>query len=93
MYVRPPKSANCQPGTIWKLKHPLYGLMTALKTWSTTLMSFLTDYGFKKVNNLSTFFQWTDGSHHMHLIYHVGDILLSFSDDSAAVAFKTALLT
>jgi hypothetical protein len=92
-YVRPPKGYDCPPGTIWKLRKPLYGLACAPQAWSTTLTRFLQDYGFKPVNGSSTFFNWTDGTSHMHLVYHVDDILLSFSNDDVAVAFKSALLT
>jgi hypothetical protein len=67
--------------------------MEAPQAWSRTLVSFLTDYGFKFVNNLSTFFTWSDGTSYMHLIYHVDDILLSFSHDSPAEQFKQALLS
>jgi hypothetical protein len=92
-YVRPPKGHDCPPGTIWKLRKPLYGLACAPQAWSATLTRFLQDYGFTQVNGSSTFFNWTDGTSHMHLVYHVDDILLSFSNDEAALAFKTALLT
>jgi hypothetical protein len=92
-YVRPPRGYACSPGTIWKLHKPLYGLACAPKAWSTTLVRFLIDYGFAPVNGSSTCFKWTDGSAHMHLVFHVDDILLTFSDDAAAVAFKSALLT
>ena len=92
-YVRPPKGYDCAPGTVWKLRKPLYGLACAPQAWSTTLVRFLQEYGFKPVNGSSTFFTWTDGTAQMHLVFHVDDILLSFSHDDAAVAFKTALLT
>ena len=92
-YVRPPRGYPCAPGTVWKLQKPLYGLACAPKAWSTTLVRFLVDYGFSPVNGSSTCFQWTDGSAQMHLVFHVDDILLAFSDDAAAVAFKSALLT
>ena len=92
-YVRPPRGHNCPPGTIWKLHKPLYGLACAPKAWSTTLVRFLVDYGFTPVNGSSTCFKWTDGCAQMHLVFHVDDILLAFSDDNAAVAFKSALLT
>jgi hypothetical protein len=92
-YVRPPKGYDCEPGTIWKLKKPLYGLACAPKAWSTTFTKFHSDYGFAPVNCSSTMHTWTDGTAQMHLVYHVDDILLSFSSDDAAVCFKTALLT
>jgi hypothetical protein len=34
-YVRPPKGHDCPPGTIWKLRKPLYGLACAPQAWST----------------------------------------------------------
>jgi hypothetical protein len=92
-YVRPPRGYACEPGTVWKLKKPLYGLACAPKAWTTTFTKFLTDYGFVPVNGSSTMHTWTDGTAHMHLVYHVDDILLSFSSDDAAVQFKTALLS
>jgi hypothetical protein len=93
LYVQPLKHYNCPPGTVWKLHKPLYGLMEAPQAWSHTLVSFLTDYGFKSINNSSTFFTWSDGTSYMHLIYHVNHILLSFSHDSPAEQFKQALLS
>jgi hypothetical protein len=93
IFVRPPRGYDCAPGTLWKLRKPLYGLSTAPKAWSTTLVKFLTDYGFTPAQGSSTMFTWSDGDAHMHLVYHVDDILLSFSDDNAAIKFKTALLT
>jgi hypothetical protein len=92
-YVRPPRGYACEPGTVWKLKKPLYGLACAPKAWTTTFTKFLTDYGFVPVPGSSTMHTWTDGTAHMHLVYHVDDILLSFSSDDAAVQFKTALLS
>jgi hypothetical protein len=38
----------------------LYGLLEAPQAWSHTLVSFLTDYGFKSVNNFSMFLTWSD---------------------------------
>jgi hypothetical protein len=92
IYVRPPKGYDCPPGTLWKLRKPLYGLSCAPRAWSTTLVKFITGYGFQPVNCSSTMFTWSSGSSHMDLIYHADDILLSFNDDNAASQFKTALL-
>ena len=93
LYVRPPRNYPCTPGTVWKLNKPLYGLMEAPQAWSNTLVGFLKDYGFKPVNGSSTFFTWSDGTSSMHLVYHVDDILLSFSHDSSSEAFKMALFS
>jgi hypothetical protein len=93
LYIRPPAGYDAPPGTVWKLNKPLYGLSIAPKAWVTTLQAFLKSYGFTKVNCSDTFYRWTDGTHHMHLVYHVDDILFSFSNDDVATAFKTALLS
>jgi hypothetical protein len=95
IFVKPPSGSREPPGTIWKLKKPLYGLAVAPRAWSDTLRNFLTGYGFTSVNHSDTFLKWTDPAtkQSMHLIYHVDDILLSFSDDAVGAAFKTALLT
>jgi hypothetical protein len=95
IYVRPPQGSKEPPGTIWKLRRPLYGLSVAPRAWTDTLKRFLTEYGFKPVNNSDTVFAWTnsESSQHMQLVYHVDDILLSFSHDECGSAFKRALLT
>ena len=94
LYIYPPKGSNEPPGTIWKLRRPLYGLAVAPRAWSDTLKRFLVDYGFVKVNNSDTSYIWSDPTkrHHMHLVYHVDDILLAFSDDKHGSDFKRALL-
>jgi hypothetical protein len=80
---------------VWKLNRPLYGLSIAPKCWTNTLQKFLTDYGFTKVNCSETFWKWSSpcGSHHIHLVYWVDDILLSFDNNDAASAFKSAFLS
>jgi hypothetical protein len=94
LYIYPPKGSNEPPGTIWKLHRPLYGLAVAPRAWSETLKRFLREYGFVSVNNSDTSFTWSDPTkkHHMHLVYHVDDILLAFSDDKHGSDFKRALL-
>jgi len=78
---------------VWKLKRPLYGLSIAPKAWTDTLRSFLLSYGFTPAASSSTLFTWTDGTDHMHLCFHIDDILISFSNDLKAQHFKAALLS
>ena len=94
LFIYPPQGSNEPPGTIWKLKRPLYGLAVAPRAWSETFKRYLLDYGFTSVNNSDTLYAWTDSTkkHHMHLVFHVDDILLSFSDDQCAADFKRSLL-
>lgn len=92
LYVRPPPGF-APPGVVWKLRKHLYGLSCAPKAWTDTLRAFLTGYGFTPVNFSSTLFQWTDGVDHIHLCFHVDDLLLSFSNSDKAQDFKTALFT
>lgn len=92
-YIYPPQGSNEPPGTVWKLRRPLYGLAVAPRAWSDTFRAFLKSYGFTPVNHSDTFFKWSDSTNtqHMHLVYHVDDILLSFSHDSCGAEFKRAL--
>ena len=95
IYIKPPAGYDCPPGTVWKLNRPLYGLSIAPKCWTTTLQRFLADYGFTKVNCSETFWKWSSpcGKHHIQIVYWVDDILLSFNNDDAAAAFKSAFLS
>ena len=95
LYIYPPRGSTEPPGTVWKLNRPLYGLAVAPRAWSDTLRRFLKEYGFTSVNNSDTCYTWSDPSrqHHMHLVYHVDDIMLAFSDDKHGTDFKRALLT
>jgi len=93
IYVRPPPGTHYDRDTVFKLKRPLYGLSIAPRSWSNTLKEFLFSYGFTSVNCSDTFLRWTDGTNHMHLVYHVDDILFSFSSNDVASTFKSALLT
>ena len=95
IYIRPPAGYDCEPGTVWKLNRPLYGLSIAPKCWTTTLQQFLIDYGFTKVNCSETYWKWSSpcGTQHINLVYWVDDILLSFNNDDAASAFKAAFLS
>jgi Reverse transcriptase (RNA-dependent DNA polymerase) len=93
IYVRPPPGLDVPPGTVWKLRRHLYGLCALPKAWTDTLRAFLTSYGFTSVNSSSTLYAWTDGVDHIQLCFHVDDLLICFSNDDKAQAFKSALLT
>ena len=82
LYVHPPVGYQHTPGTVWKLKKPLYGLSIAPKAWFDTLCEFITGFGFKSVNCSDTFFMYNvpDGES-IHLIFHVDVLLFNFSHD------------
>lgn len=95
LYIYPPQGSHEPPGTVWKLNRPLYGLAVAPRDWSDTLKAFLKDYGFSSVNNSDTFFKRSDTSskENIFLVYHVDDILISFSNDKIGEDFKRAILS
>jgi hypothetical protein len=94
LYVHPPLGYHHAPGTVWKLRRPLYGLSIAPKAWFDTLREFIDDFGFKSVNASETFFVYDDknGVDSIHLVFHVDDLLFSFSNDDLGLRFKAALL-
>jgi hypothetical protein len=94
LYVFPPIRFDCAKGTVWMLKKPLYGLSVASKAWFDTLREFIVGYGFKSVNLSDTYFvlNTTEGEV-IHLVFHVDDLLFSFSTDEVGLAFRAALMT
>jgi hypothetical protein len=94
LYTYPSQGSTEPPGTVWKLNRPLSGLAMAPRAWNETLKRFIVDYGFTPVNNSNTFFKCSDptGQNHMHLIYHIDDILLSFNNDEYGASLVRALL-
>jgi len=96
IYVMPPKGAEADSDTIWKLIRPLYGLGIAPKQWSDTLIEFLTIQGWTPVcRGEDTIYTKTVNGHAMFLLFWVDDILLSFDDASRRdiQLFKTAFMT
>jgi hypothetical protein len=93
LYIFPPQGCDYAKGTVWKLQRPLYGLSTAPKAWFDTLKEFITEFGFESINCSDTFFVYktTDG-HTIHLVFHVDDLLFSFSNDDLGLRFKAELL-
>ena len=83
LYVYPPVGCSYVPGTVWKLKKPLYGLSIAPKAWFDTLREFIVDFGFKSINRSDTFFVYeTSDGETIHLVFHVDDLLFSFSNNN-----------
>ena len=94
LYIRPPVGYNCAPGTIWKLCKPLYGLSIAPKAWFDTLREFLVGFGFISANKSDTLFTYTSQEgEEIHLVFHVDDLLFSFSHEAVGLRFKAALLS
>ena len=93
LYVHPPVGYDHTPGTVWRLKKPLYGLCIAPKAWFDTLKEFIVGFGFESINCSDTFFVYKENEETVHLVFHVDDLLFSFSDDDLGLRFKTALLT
>jgi hypothetical protein len=95
LYMHPPHGYYKTPGMVWKLKKPLYGLCVAPKMWFDTLREFLVeDYGFVAVNKSDTYWSYTSLKGEMiHLVFHVDDLLFSFSDNDLGLHFKAALMT
>ena len=46
LYMSPPEGVPIQPGYCWRLKHSLYGLKQAGRTWNKTLDQKLGELGF-----------------------------------------------
>ena len=94
LYIYPPQGYACAPGTVLRLRRPLYGLAMAPRAWSITLQHFLTSYGFKAINGSDTQYNWHDATstRSMHLLYHVDDILVAFSHAQDVADFKRAML-
>jgi Reverse transcriptase (RNA-dependent DNA polymerase) len=95
VYVHPPAGYESDPDVVWRLIKPLYGLAIAPRAWAKTLRSFLLSQGWSPVGFEDTFFSYSKGDVHMHLVHHIDDILLSFSNKDAAEAqrLKRAILT
>jgi hypothetical protein len=93
LYVFPPSGYDHSPGTIWRLQKPLYGLSIAPKAWFDTLKEFLVGFGFKSINCSDTFFVCEKNGENIHLVFHVDDLLFTFSHDKLGLLFKSALLT
>jgi hypothetical protein len=93
LYVRPPVGYDCEHGTVWQLKKPLYRLSIAPKAWFDTLKEFITEFGFESINCSDTFFVYREKEENIHLVFHVDDLLFSFSNDDLGLKFKAALLS
>ena len=94
LYIYPPHGYHYNPDVVWKLVKPLYCLSIAPKAWADTLKEFINWYGFIPVNCSETFYVCHAGNgESIHLVYHVDDLLFSFSNDQLGLHFKNALLT
>ena len=94
LYVHPPHGYNTTQNVVWKLIKPLYGLSIAPKAWADTLKEFLKNFGFTSVNCSDTFYVLNrPNGDSIHLVFHVDNILFSFSSDQLGLDFKNALLT
>lgn len=97
-FIYPPPEAHAPPGTVWRLRKPLYGVAVAPAAWGETLREFILSYGFTRTNYSDCYYTWTDPTDSsptaatMQLVCHVDDTLLSFSSGAVGEAFKTALL-
>jgi hypothetical protein len=93
LYVHPPMGYNHTLGTVWKLKKPLYRLSIAPKAWFDTLWEFITNFRFQSVNRSDTYFVYNSPEGEIiHLVFHVDDLLFSFSDDNLGLRFKAAMM-
>lgn len=86
VYIHPPAGYESDPDVVWRLIKPLYGLAIAPRAWATTFRSFLLSQGWTPVGFEDTFYAYSKNGVNMHLVYHVDDILLSFSNKNAAQA-------
>jgi len=92
-FVHPPPEANAPPGTIWRLRKPLYGISIAPAAWGETIRKFLYSEGFKQVNYSDSYFTKVTGNgSRLQLVLHTDDILVSYPDNASGLAFKHALL-
>jgi hypothetical protein len=94
LYIFPPAGLPHPPDMVWKLVKPLYGLSIAPKAWADTLKAFIKGYGFQAVNCSDTFFVYKSPTgESIRLVFHVDDLLFSFSSDDLGLHFKQALLS
>ena len=101
IYIEPAEGHE-EPGYVWRLLRPLYGLARAPAAWSATLRTFLLEDGWQPVDEgEDTMYTCTvpiqpvnEGDDIMILVFHVDDILLSShpSCRAYATAFKARLL-
>jgi hypothetical protein len=91
LYMYPPPGQE-EPGYVWRLLRPLYGLAVAPAHWSATLRTFLHSDGWVPVaHGEDTMYKHqVKGGPDMFLIFHVDDILISAhpSCKSDVQAFK-----
>ena len=50
LYMLPPEGVPIQPGYCWHLKHSIYGLKQAGRTWNKTLDRKLQELGFMRLD-------------------------------------------
>lgn len=101
IYIQPPEGHE-EPGYVWRLLRPLYGLARAPAAWSATLRTYLVSEGWEPVaEGEDTMYTYTvpiqpaeEGDNIMILVFHVDDILGSSHPSCRAHAneFKTKLL-
>lgn len=55
VYMRPPEGW-CQPGTVWRLLRPAYGLTDSGRIWQLTIENWLLDKDFEQIEDIPQFF-------------------------------------
>ena len=58
VYLKPPKEADCDVNTLWKLEKCVYGLNDAARTWYITMKTFLLSLGCTQVKTDPAAFYW-----------------------------------
>ena len=101
IYIQPPEGHE-DPGYVWRLLWPLYGLARAPAAWSCTLRTYLVSEGWKPVTEgEDTMYTYTvpiqlvnNRDNIMILVFHVDNILGSSHPSCSAYAdkFKAKLL-
>ena len=89
VYVYPPQG-HTESDKVWKLNQPIFervhhGRLEALR-------KFLITYGFKSIHGSENFFTLNKTGDSIEVVFHNGDLLMSFSDDDLGLRFKAELL-
>ena len=79
LYMSPPEGIPIQPGYCWKLRHSLYGLKQAGRTWNKTLDWKLGELGFFCLDAETCLYVFRKNGQTCFLVVYVDDLLLAAS--------------
>ena len=87
----PPDGVSIQPGYCWKLRHSLYGLKQAGRTWNKTLDRKLGELGFTYLDAETCLYVFQKDGQVCFLVVYVDDLLLAATTQKFMDSIKAKL--